>query len=89
MELGEYWDMICQAVGAGSNTYYCDGYWFATGGQLLYVGGRAYIGALCGLSYATSDIGFSYSYSYLGARLAFYGEPIFVSGAELVAMISA
>ena len=89
MELGEYWDMICQAVGAGSNTYYCDGYWFATGGQLLFVGGDANNGALCGLSSASSDNGFSSSYSLIGARLAFYGEPIFVSGAELVAMISA
>ena len=89
MELGEYWDMICQAVGAGSNTYYCDGYWFATGGQLLFVGGAAYNGARCGLSYAYSNYGFSLSDTRLGARLAFYGEPIFVSGAELVAMISA
>ena len=89
MELGEYWDMICQAVGAGSNTYYCDGYWFATGGQLLLVGGRANHGAQCGLSSARSDGGFSNSLTYFGARLAFYGEPIFVSGAELVAMISA
>ena len=89
MELGEYWDMICQAVGAGSNTYYCDGYWFATGGQLLVVGGPANAGALCGLSCASSINGFSISNTRLGARLAFYGEPIFVSGAELVAMISA
>ena len=89
MELGEYWDMICQAVGAGSNTYYCDGYWFATGGQLLFVGGHAIYGALCGLSSAYSYYGFSGSDAAFGARLAFYGEPIFVSGAELVAMISA
>ena len=81
--------MICQAVGAGSNTYYCDGYWFATGGQLLYVGGYANSGALCGLSSAISHGGFSHSAAYIGARLAFYGEPEIVSGAELVAMINA
>ena len=57
--------------------------------QLLFVGGGAGSGALCGLSFASSDVGFSYSITSLGARLAFYGEPIFVSGAELVAMISA
>ena len=89
MELGEYWDMICQAVGAGSNTYYCDGYWFATGGQLLAVGGYANRGAQCGLSSARSTGGFSFSDTTLGARLAFYGEPEIVSGAELVAMINA
>ena len=81
--------MICQAVGAGSNTYYCDGYWFATDGQLLFVGGYASNGALCGLSSAFSNPGFSISYSSVGARLAFYGEPEIVSGAELVAMINA
>ena len=89
MELGEYWDMICQAVGAGSNTYYCDGYWFATGGRLLLVGGSASDGARCGLSSANSSNGFSFSLTSIGARLAFYGEPEIVSGAELVAMINA
>ena len=39
--------------------------------QLLFVGGLAYGGAQCGLSYATSDRGFSSSHTYLGARLAF------------------
>ena len=87
MECGEYWDMIAQNVtGGGSTTYYCDGYWAATGGQLLYVGGYANLGALCGLASATSYSAFSYSYTYIGARLAFYGEPEIVSGAQLVAM---
>lgn len=39
--------------------------------QLLYVGGDANSGALCGLSSARSIYGFSISYSTFGARLAF------------------
>ena len=39
--------------------------------QLLYVGGNANNGALCGLSYANSNHGFSSSHTYIGARLAF------------------
>ena len=87
MECGEYWDMIAQNVtGGGSTTYYCDGYWAATGGQLLYVGGNANNGARCGLAYAVSNYAFSHSLAALGARLAFYGEPEIVSGAQLVAL---
>lgn len=87
MECGEYWDMIAQNVtGGGSTTYYCDGYWAATTGQLLFVGGLAASGALCGLAYAASYLAFSFSYSFIGARLAFYGEPEIVSGAQLVAL---
>lgn len=87
MECGEFWDMIAQNVtGGGSTTYYCDGYWAATGGQLLFVGGYANSGALCGLAYAISYFAFSYSVTSIGARLAFYGEPEIVSGAQLVAL---
>ena len=86
MQLGEYWDMIAQAVNGSASSYYCDGYWASTSGELLYVGGRASSGSLCGLSYANSDDGRSYSGTYIGARLAFYGQPVLVSGSELVAM---
>lgn len=87
MECGEFWDMIAQNVtGGGSTTYYCDGYWAATGGQLLFVGGPAFSGAQCGLASARSYYAFSYSNTYIGARLAFYGEPEIVSGAQLVAL---
>ena len=87
MECGEFWDMIAQNVtGGGSTTYYCDGYYAATTGQLLYVGGYAAIGALCGLAFAASYLAFSHSDPSVGARLAFYGEPEIVSGAQLVAL---
>ena len=84
--LGAYWDAFPQAVGGGDSTYYCDGFWASTAGELLLVGGRASDGSRCGLSYAYSNNGFSISGTYIGARLAFYGNPTIVSGSELMAM---
>lgn len=88
MELGEYWDMLPKAVGGASNTYYCDGYWASTGGQLLIVGGFASLGSRCGLACANSYYAFSYAYANIGARLAFYGEPVIVTGAQLLALLA-
>ena len=84
--LGAYWDAFPQAVGGGDSTYYCDGFWAATSGELLYVGGFADGGSRCGLSSANSNNGFSRSWAGVGARLAFYGNPTIVSGSELMAM---
>ena len=84
--LGAYWDAFPQAVGGGDTTYYCDGFWSSTSGELLFVGGAASDGSLCGLSSAYSSGGFSASWTSVGARLAFYGNPTIVSGSELMAM---
>lgn len=84
--LGAYWDAFPQAVGGGGGTYYCDGFWASINGELLMVGGSANYGSLCGLSSAASDRGFSSSWTSVGARLAFYGNPTIVSGSELMAM---
>lgn len=84
--LGTYWDAFPQAVGGGDSTYYCDGFWTSTSGELLSVGGNASFGSRCGLSSASSNDGFSNSWTGLGARLAFYGNPTIVSGSELMAM---
>ena len=54
--------------------------------ELLNVGGNANNRSQCGLSYAFSNNGFSNSWTNLGARLAFYGNPTIVSGSELMAM---
>ena len=89
MELGEWWDMIAQnATGAGASTYYCDGHWAATSGELLRVGGNASDGAGCGLSSAHSYYAFSSSSVGVGARLAYYAEPEIISGARLAALAS-
>ena len=88
MTLGEFWDMIPQAVGGNSSSYYADGAWAATGGELLCVGGLAAYGWKCGVSSSFSDslCGFGRVGSNIGARSAFFGSPILVSGSELVAM---
>lgn len=84
--LGEHWDAFPQAVGGSDSTYYCDGFWASTSGELLNVGGLASDRSRCGLSSASSDDGFSGSWTGIGARLAFYGNPTIVSGSELMAM---
>lgn len=84
--LGAHFDAFPQAVGGSDSTYYCDGFWASTSGELLAVGGLACDGSRCGLSSATSYDGFSSSGSSFCARLAFYGNPIIVSGSELMAM---
>ena len=84
--LGEHWDAFPQAVGGSDSTYYCDGFWASTSGELLSVGGHARNWSQCGLSSAASNYGFSVSWSDIGARLAFYGNPTIVSGSELMAM---
>ena len=84
--LGAYWDAFPQAVGGGDSTYYCDGFWASTSGELLSVGGSASDGSQCGLSSVSSNDGFSFSGANIGARLAFYGNPTIVSGSELMAM---
>lgn len=88
MELGEYWDMVCQAVGGSDATYYCDGYWAATGGELLLFGGYARYFARCGVACSRSSSTFSFSDSDFGARLAFFGTPTIVTGAELEELLA-
>ena len=86
MALGTHWDMIPTAVGGGDNTYYADGCWASKTGELLLVGGNADNGSRCGVSCSYSNNGFSVSYTFIGARLAFFGTPTIVSGSQLVAM---
>lgn len=84
--LGAHWDAFPQAVRGSDSTYYCDGFWASTNGELMYVGCAANNMSLCGLSSMSSNYGFSISLSFVGARLAFYGNPTIVSGSELMAM---
>ena len=75
MALGEYFDMIPVAGGGNASTYYCDGAWSSSGGQLLIVGGTSGHGSLCGLSASYSSDGFGPADVYICARLAFRGNP--------------
>lgn len=84
--LGTYWDVIPQAVGGSDSTYYCDGCWASTNGEILYVGGAANYWSQCGLLSMASNANYNNLWGHICARLAFYGTPIIVSGSELMAM---
>lgn len=84
--LGSHWDAHPQATGGSDSTYYCDSFSTSASGELMFVGGAAYIMSKCGLFDVYSDNIFSHSGGNVGARLAFYGNPTIVSGSALMAM---
>lgn len=85
--------MICllpTEANGSSATYWCDGGWWQSSGQLFIVGGSAANGSIAGLSATFSHSVFSLSYANFGARLAFKGNIAsytLVNGAYLVAHI--
>lgn len=92
MALGDNFDLIpINASGGSATTYWCDGTWAVSTGQLLFVGGASADGSVCGLSCPNSNNVFSHSNAPVGARLAFKGDISdyeLVSGAELAALHS-
>ena len=62
-----------------SNISYGDYYSYNSDGQLWLFGGSSYNGSNCGLAYAGSYSVWSSSYSFISARLAFYGDVTEVS----------
>ena len=87
MILGEHFDIMVKNLGGGGTSYWCDYSYANNTGQLVLWGANAYSGALAGLGCAYSDNAWSISASYIGSRLAYYGELTFMSGAELVASV--
>ena len=87
MTLGQYFDIIVQTLGGGSTSYWCDYFYGNATGQLVLWGGVAVLGSIAGLGCAYSSYAFSYSYAFIGSRLAYYGHLEFMSGAELVASV--
>lgn len=81
---GANFDMLPREVGASATTGMCDGHWVSNQGRLLFVGGAADHGSLCGLSASHANNPFSLAGASVGARLAFYGEPELVDGANLL-----
>lgn len=74
--------MIPYATQAGVS--YGDYFGYADAGQLWLWGGNSSHGASCGLASAYSSYAWTYSLSHLGARLAFFGKPVEVSGKQLI-----
>lgn len=85
MILGEYFDILASEHGGGGSEYWGDYHYANNTGQVVYWGGNASHGALCGLGCADSNLGWSFSSSNLGSRLAYYGKLTVMSGAQLVA----
>lgn len=89
MELGDYWDTIPQVTTqASAFTYYCDGFFSSTAGQIMLVGGYAEYGLHCGLTITSTTRAFNTSSSSVCARLAFYGSPTIIPGAEFVQLLN-
>ncbi len=86
MQWGEYADMLAKEISGSSTTHYTDGYWYDSAGRVLFWGGSAHHGALCGLVYADADYAFSHADASIGARLGFYGTPTIVSGAKYLTL---
>ena len=87
MILGEHFDVMAKSLGGGGTSYWCDYSYNNNTGQLVLWGADASSGANAGLGYACSNYAWSNSSSYIGSRLAYYGELTFMSGAELVASV--
>lgn len=83
MLFGEFMDILPKKLGGGSGSYLGDYSWANTTGQLCLWGGAANCGARCGLGSSSSVNAFSASLAGFGARLAYYGKPTIVNGADL------
>lgn len=68
---------------------YGDNYLYDGAMQLWSWGGASYGGSYCGLAYASSLSAWSYSYSNISARLAYYGSLQKVSASRLAELAAA
>lgn len=68
---------------SASGIYYGDYYYYDANGQMWLFGGTSQSGANCGLASASSYNAWSYSFSDVSSRLAYYGDINKVSSARL------
>lgn len=84
---GEYADIMPTYVSGGSDTtYYADYYYQNTGNRVLLRSGASGNGSDCGVFSSYARYGSSYSYSYLGSRLGFYGNIVVKTKEEFLAL---
>ncbi len=62
------------SVNGSSSTHYCDKYWISTSAGRVVYRGYNYAYANGGVSYANAYYDASYTYTYVGSRLAFRGK---------------
>lgn len=76
---GKYGDVVPTAHGGSETTYYSDYSWFnPTGNRIFLRSGRSDNGSRCGVFVANANAASSLSWTYVGARLAFYGKIVVV-----------
>lgn len=76
---GKYGDVVPTAHGGSETTYYSDYSWFnPTGNRIFLRSGRSDNGPHCGVFVAHAANASSHSWTYVGARLAFYGKIVVV-----------
>lgn len=76
---GKYGDVVPTAHGGSETTYYSDYSWFnPTGNNIFLRSGHSVNGSQCGVFVAYANDASSYSWTDIGARLAFYGKIVVV-----------
>lgn len=76
---GKYGDVVPTAHGGSETTYYSDYSWFnPTGNRIFLRSGHSGDGSRCGVFVANASHASSFSWTNIGARLAFYGKIVVV-----------
>ena len=76
---GKYGDVVPTAHGGSETTYYSDYSWFnPTANRIFLRSGRSGNDSRCGVFMADAHAASSDSWTYIGARLAFYGKIVVV-----------
>ena len=76
---GKYGDVVPTAHGGSETTYYSDYSWFnPTANRIFLRSGASDNGSQCGVFLANASSASSYSWTAVGARLAFYGKIVVV-----------
>lgn len=76
---GKYGDVVPTAHGGSETTYYSDYSWFnPTKNRIFLRSGSSGDGFRCGVFLAIASNASSYSWTHVGARLAFYGKIVVV-----------
>ena len=76
---GKYGDVLPTSNGGSETTYYSDHSWFnPTGNRIFLRSGTSDYGSRCGVFVAAARTASSYSWTSVGARLAFYGKIVVV-----------
>lgn len=76
---GKYGDVVPTAHGGSETTYYSDYSWFnPTANRIFLRSGHSDHGSPCGVFMAAANYASSYSWTHIGARLAFYGKIVVV-----------